>query len=342
MARFLLLILWQGCLIYGVSAQSFTVDDLIALSNLPPKKFDNYMTDKGYFSTGKHVENDATAFTFIEKQKHNLGDSVFESRSVGLYKLKGDYCFTFNTTSANEFNQGFTQLKSGDFVSGRNKDSTQFPVFFQRRNLRVYLSSMVEDGDTVYTFLLKRKELPGHVQFAEDLLNFDSHEFLLSYFGEGNVKRDVYYFSASEVKKCSVLYGNSDRQVVFVWKDQDNLCDLSYILISGIMPTEIGVPFNDYIARNKWPFKCGVYAGMSIRDLLELNGSDFAFYGFDSEFAMMVEPVNTGNLDFKKVGIMLASLDGAGPPLLQRAKVSATHAVENRIALHVFYVILTP
>ena len=342
MARILLLILLQACFVNGLKAQAFSVDDLMTLSSLSPKKFDNYMTEKGYFSGGRQMQNEAMAFTFIEKQKPQINDSAFESRSVGLYKEDDQYCFAFNTTCQKEYQQGLQKLMNGDFFYGENKDSSQSPAFFQRKNLRVYVSSAVDQGDTVYTFILKRKQLPNLVHFAEDLLHFDSHEYLISYFGEANVKRDVYYFSENKVKKCSVLFGNTNQQVVFVWEDENNLCKLSYILVSGIIPTENSVPFNDYISRNKWPFKCGIYSGMSIRDLLALNGSDFTFYGFDSEFAMMVEPVNTGNIDFTKVGIMLTSLDGAGPPLLKRAKVSAEHAVENRIALHVFYIMLSP
>ena len=205
----------------------------------------------------------------------------------------------------------------------------------------MYVSSEIEDDSLVYTFLLKKRELPSSVQFAEDLLSFDSHEYLVSYFGETNVQKDVYYFSEKKIKKCSVLFGNSNRQVVFVWEDENNLCKLSYILISGILPTENGLPFNDNIGRNKWVFKSGIYSGMSIRDLLRLNGKDFKFYGADSEFSMMVEPENTGNIDFKKTGIMLNSLDG-NAPLLKKAKVSAEDIVENRIALHVFYIMLTP
>lgn len=342
MARLLLLFILQGFVLNVLTAQSFTVDDLMTLSTLSPKKFDNYMVEKGYMSGGRRMQDDAIAFTFFEKQKPQPGDSVFESRSVGLYKKDNEYCFAYHTTSLAEYQQGLQQLMNGDFYYGEKKDTSQSPLFFQRRNLRVYPSSAIEDGMPVYTFLLKKKELPSNVNFAEDLLNFDSHHYLAGYFGEENVQKDVYFFSEEKIKKCSVLFGNSNRQVVFVWEDENNLCDLSYILISGILPTENGLPFTDNISRNKWEFKCGVYSGMSIRDLLVLNGSDFTFYGFDSDFAMMVEPVNTGSLDFKKMGIMLTSLDGVGPALLKRPKVSAEHAVENRVALHVFYIMLKP
>jgi hypothetical protein len=304
------------------------------------------MHDKGYVSGGRRMQDDAMAFTFIEKKKLDPEDTIaiIENRSVGLYKKDNEYCFAFNTTCKKEYEDGLLILKN-NFVQGESGDtSVSAPLFFQKGNMTVHVSSAIAEEDTslVYTFLLKRKPLPSYVQFAEDLLQFDSHELLISYFGAANVKKDVYYFSEKKIKKCSVLYGNSNRQVVFVWDDEKNLRVLSYILVASILPTETGLPFNDNISRNKWAFKSGIYSGMSIRDLLRLNGNDFKFYGLDSEFSMMVEPEITGNIDFKKTGIMLSSLDGAGPAILKRAKVSAEDVVENRIALHVFYIMLTP
>lgn len=345
MAKILLLFISLGILVSNTHGQSFNFDDLVALSTLSPKKFDNYMHEKGYVSGGRRMQDDAMAFTFFEKKKLTPEDTIIENRSVGLYKKDDQYCFAFNTTCRRDYEDGLVRLKTANFAQGELEDtSATAPLFFQKGNMTVHVSSGPGEEDTslTYTFLLKKKPLPPGVQFAEDLLAFDSHELLASYFGVANVKKDVYYFSEKKIKKCSVLFGNSNRQVVFVWEDERNLRGLSYILIAGILPTETGVPFNDNISRNKWAFKSGIYSGMSIRDLLRLNGQDFKFYGLDSEFSMMVEPENTGNIDFKKTGIMLTSLDGAGPPLLKRAKVSAEDVVENRVALHVFYIMLTP
>jgi hypothetical protein len=340
MARILLILILQG-FICSIQAQQFTVDDLVTLSSLSPKKFDNYMQDKGYKSGGRVMQDDAMAFTFFEKRKITPEDSIFETRRVGLYKKDKAYCFAFHTTCKKEYEDGLMRLKSSKFFQGENPDSSHAPLFFQKRNLTVHVSTEVEDDSLMYTFLLKKQELPSSVQFAEDLLGFDSHEYLVSYFGEANVQKDVYYFSEKKIKKCSVLYGNSNRQVVFVWEDENNLCKLSYVLVSGILQTENGLPFTDNIGRNIWTFKSGIYSGMSIRDLLRINGNDFKFYGVDSEFSMMVEPVNTGNIDFTKTGVMLTSLDGRAP-ILKKAKVSAEDIVESRIALHVFYIMLTP
>jgi len=341
MARILLILKLQVFLICVVQAQSFTVDDLVTLSSISPKKFENYMKEKGYLAGGKSMHDDALAFNFFEKRKVTPEDTVFENRRVGLYKEDKAYCFAFYTTCHKEYEDGLRKLKNGNFLYVETEDTSQSPLFFQKKNLTMHVSSDIEEGSPVYTFLLKRKQPPEAVQFAEDLLYFDSHEYLVSYFGEKNVQKDAYYFSEKKVKKCSVLFGNSNQQAVFVWEDEDNLCKLSYVLVSGILPTENGLPFNDNIGRNKWLFKSGIYSGMSIRDLVKLNGSDFSFHGINSEFSLMVEPVNTGNIDFKKIGIMLTSLDGESA-LLKKAKVSAEAAVENRIALHVFYIMLTP
>lgn len=339
MAKLLLLFIAQGFLISLVRAQSFQVDDLVALSTLPPKKFDNYMHENGYSPGIKSMQDDALAFTFFEKKKKGKPDSVIVNRRVSLFKQEKDYCFAFYTTSVKEYHAGLNYLRA-NFFYGSNQDSSQSQLY-QHKNMTIEASQSLEDGTITYSFLLKRKELPENVNFAEDLLSFDSHELLATFFGEQNVKRDVYYFSEKKLKRCSVLFGNSNRQVVFVWEDENNLRKLSYILISGVLPTEDGMPFHDNISRNKWPFKSGIYSGMSIRDLLDINGKDFTFYGEDSEFSMMIEPGNTGNIDFKKTGIMLASLDGS-PGILRKAKVSAAAAIENHIALHVFYIMLTP
>ena len=73
-----------------------------------------------------------------------------------------------------------------------------------------------------------------------------------------------------------------------------------------------------------------------------INKRDFKFFGIESDYSMMIEPENTGYIDFKRVGVMLSSLDGTSVPLLKKQKVSAEEAIENHLALHVFYIMLTP
>ena len=78
-----------------------------------------------------------------------------------------------------------------------------------------------EDSTHEYCFKLTIRKMPAKIKYAEDLLQFDSHEFLTSFFGKQNVKKDLYYFSEKELQKCSVLFSGSRYQVVFVWGDEN-------------------------------------------------------------------------------------------------------------------------
>jgi hypothetical protein len=144
------------------------------------------------------------------------------------------------------------------------------------------------------------------------------------------------------LKNCSVLFGNSGRQVVFVWQDETNMRTLSYILICGIMPTVSAAQFEGHIIPNEWRLKNGLRCGMSLKELIGLNGKDFEFYGDRSDFPLMVDPEKSGDIDFKKTGIMLNCLACNGSPLMNKTKVSAEDAVNNSLPLYVFNIMVSP
>ena len=60
---------------------------------------------------------------------------------------------------------------------------------------------------------------------------------------------------------------------------------------------------------NKWRSTQGIYLGMTLRDLEQLNGAPIEFYGWDSEQPGIVSPKNKGKIDFKKLGVQLNCLD---------------------------------
>ena len=148
-------------------------------------------------------------------------------------------------------------------------------MLFQKENISIQATSELQDSIMQYTFKLKIKEIPSSVMYAEDLLQFDSHEFLASFFGAQNVKKDMYYFSEKELKKCSVLFSGTPRQAVFVWGDENNLNNLSYILISNVLHTKGAEKNNPLSGNNEWKFQNGIHAGMAIRDLLKDQRNGF-------------------------------------------------------------------
>jgi hypothetical protein len=118
--------------------------------------------------------------------------------------------------------------------------------------------------------------------------------------------------------------------------------DLSYVLISGVLPTEEGLKYQMKIPENQWELRSGVYSNMSLRELLKLNGEDFNFFGTASEFAFSAEPKVTGDVDFKKVGVVFGCLNCINDPFIKKEKVSAAEAMDHGLSLYVFYIMLNP
>jgi len=320
-----------------------SVDDLLTLTTLSPKNFDSYMNKKGFLSGGRSMRDNAMAVTFFEKRSSS--DTAVINRSVDLYKKDGSWCFVLRTSSPVEFQEGRNILKKAGFFYDNAKDSANTPsLLFQKRDITVMANAGIKDESNEYSFELKKKELPdpGAIRSGEDLFKFDSHEHLVSFFGAANVKEDIYHFSDTELKKCSVLYGNSNQQVVFIWDDERNLYKISFLIIGGVLPTASAAQYTGSISQNTWKLKNGLCAGMRIKDLLKLNGNDFEFYGRNSEFAFMVEPVNTRNIDFKRIGIRLDCFDCNDEMLLNREKVSAAEVVERGLAIHVSSIMIAP
>lgn len=353
MGKYLLTLTASICIAYSVQSQSLTVDDLLSLSSVSPKNIDAWLNKKGFVTAGKSLQENFDEKTFIEnrkakaksKAKSKQKDTLAIVRSIDLYKKDNSEYYVLHTSSKQEFADGCNRLKKGGFLydSSKTKD-LNLPMFFQKRNISVVTNFSMRDDSPDYTFVLQKKGLPkqGDIQYAEDLLRFDSHEYLVSFFGQRNVKQDVYYFTEKELKKCSVLFPNTNQQVTFVWNDETTLSKLSYILISGILPTKGGVQFSASVSQNKWTLKNGIYSNISIRELLDLNEGDFEFYGRDSEFSYMVVPESNGNIDFKKIGITLGCFDCASSSLLDQRKISVRSAIERGLAMHVIYIMILP
>lgn len=66
---------------------------------------------------------------------------------------------------------------------------------------------------------------------------------------------------------------------------------------------------NRTVQHNLWRSNQGIYSGMSLQELQDLNGGDLNFYGWHLEQAGMLAPRNSGNINFKRVGIVLNCLN---------------------------------
>ncbi|MEO5781954.1 MAG: hypothetical protein ABIQ07_01705 [Ginsengibacter sp.] len=150
----------------------------------------------------------------------------------------------------------------------------------------------------------------------------------------------MYYLSEKELKKCSVLFSGTPRQAVFVWGDDNNMNDLSYVLVSNILPTEGAKKSSSFTGNNEWQLKNGICPGMALKDLLKINEVDFDIYGNKSELAFIVKPNESGKVDFRKTAVMLSCHECFDNKIFDQKLVSALDVAKANLPMRVFDVVI--
>ncbi len=300
------------------------------------------MHKKGFILSSSKSDGDTIGASFFQKVKANKTD-IGPKRSIDIYLKDYSKYFTLHTSSLTEYLDGQKCLiKTGFFYDHKKNVSKESSILFQKGNTTIEATPEVQDGIQQYAFKLKEKEIPSSVMYAEELLQFDSHEFLTSFFGEQNVKKDMYYFSEKELKNCSVLFSGTRRQAVFVWGDENNLNNLEYILVTNVLPTAGAQLNNPLTGNNEWQFKNGIHAGMPIKELLKINEMDFDIYGNESELAFMVKPKEKGKIDFNKTAVMLSCSNCFDDKMFSQKVVSALDVAKANLPMRVYDVIIYP
>jgi len=329
--------------LYGgkASCQSFSVHDLLDLADLPWNGINNYMFKKG-FILNHNVQKDSIDASFIPKAKIKK-KPVQIRQGVDFYQKNNSRYFVFHSLDLDDYQNGERRLIKSGFVYDKKKDvSKDSLILFQKKNISVLASIGMKDSVAEYTFQLKQRKIPDSILYAEDLLQFDSNEFLESYFGEKNVTKDLYYFSEKQLKRCSVLFNGTLYQAAFVWGDENNLDDLSYIIVSNLLPTKDGKQNSIVNENNAWKFQNGVHHGMDLKDVLRLNEADFDIYGIKSDFAFMVDPGNKGKINFKKTALMFNCRDCSDNNIFEQPYISALDIVKAKLPMRVFDIIIYP
>jgi sorbitol-specific phosphotransferase system component IIA len=342
MKRIFLILILQNFALFNASSQSFTVRDLLTLANLPSKNIGPFMKKNGFVLYSSNPGIDTMITSFIPKIKFNKNHSS-PQRSIDLYEQHDSKSFVLPISSLSEYLDGQQSLIKSGFVYDNKKDiSKELSILFQKGNITIVANKEVQDSITQYTFILKEKKIPDSIVYAEDLLQFDSHEFLVTFFGGKNVKKDMYYFSEKELKKCSVIFSGTRHQAVFVWGDENNLSNLSYVLVSNVLPTEGSKDNLPLDGNNEWKFQSGIRSGMPIKDLLRLNEMDFYVYGNKSDLAFMAKPGETGKINFKKTAIMFSCSDCYGNEIMDQTEISALDIAKAHLSMRVFDIIIYP
>ena len=331
------------CNLHG---QEFSAKDFLFASSVSSKKLESYLSRNNFLPGGSkfHDGNQVNIYRFLKPQKNKKKkDTLNIHRTIEIFRTKNNFSFTYLTSLKNEFDESLLELKESGFFCGNEKDTAG--ILFQRKNITVLASILKEaDNDTLYSLVINQQELPlpENIQFAEDLLQFYSHEYLVSVFGSVNVVKDLYYFSEKEVAKCSVLFPKTSRQAVFIWEDDSNLCKPGYLIIGGNMNASSISNYDGVIGENVWNSKEGIYSGMSLNSLMSLNGNSFKFYGKNSQSPYMIVPENTGTLNFKTKRVVLGCLNPTGSRLLNNPMVSADEILTDNLGIYVYMMLIMP
>ena len=287
-----------------IKSQSFTVNDLVNLASLPSSTIDKFMKNKGFELSCNEPDGDTVLARFIPKPKRKKTGEAPEKMVDVRFEPDAKY-YTLDMLSSKDYLGGRKSLlKAGFYCADIDNLSNETPMLFQKANLTILATTGILDGVEHYCFILKQKKIPAEVNYAEDLLQFDSYQYLASFFGRQNINNDLNYFAKNELKKCSVLFDGTGRKSVFVWDNSQNLDHLLFIILSNKITTE-GADKDSTLARKtSWPFHNGLYTGMSIKELLNLNEMEFHIYGRNADLAFMVVPELTGKIDFIKTAVI--------------------------------------
>lgn len=334
-----------GCLTICVYSQGLSVDDFIELSSCAPKKLESLISKKGFIPSNRALDEGNITEVWMQASK-TTDSSLFPTvRQISKHQEGNEILFCFQTTSKTEHDVAVSRLKTEGFYYGNskfNKDSSA--VLFQRRNITVKAYSYLEEDVTYYCLLFNNKPVASarSIVYADDLLQFTSHEYLVTTFGEKNVKKDRYHFDENEINNCSVLFPNTPRQAVFIWQDQQNYTGLNQLVISGNLPTDGAIGFHQQIGENSWMLTDGIHFNMKLEELIRANGEDVYFYGRNTDYNLMVVPQKKGQIDFTTTGIILDCINCDGNSLLDQKVISSSEAIDNSLRLHIGLIILVP
>jgi len=326
--------------------QQLSADKLLDMLSLPLSKLESQLLHKKYQYTGIEFSGD-TAFNIYQPRpagKRKDPDQVRRkfTRSV----LKHTFTLTYETTSAEEYRDFTGELKKKGFYCEYEKDKTVSPssYLYQQGLYTADVSTKKIYDTTWYAFRFHKKILPyaNDLKFADDLLQFTSHEYLVHYFGENNVKKDIYYFGGEDIVKCSVLFMNSNRQVIFIWSDGLNNRKIENLLFGGRHKLKSQAMNTKFIADNNWWLKSGIRAGMSLFELRTLNKKSIAFCGGDAPNPGLVLPESSGRIDFKNKDVILACMTCTDDKYLSTKIMSADKAMGEGRNFFIFTIVLYP
>lgn len=321
---------------YNCLAQSVDLKELTNLLDLAPGKLESHLQKKGY---RRAFEEQGNGIYFERADKSGDRSDV---RGFRIVPQQEDFELDYQTTSPEEYGLLKAALKSNGFVSPATSDDAG-PVLYQRQNVTIESFRTKADTNVFYVLRASKINLPRakDIVSAEDLLSLNGQQYLIDLFGSANVKKDWFYFTENDSNACSVIFPNTSREAIFIWNDQVNMRDISFIVIGGSLRTKDATSLSP-VSHNEWQSKQGLYCGMTLPEVTAMNGAPVKFYGWKAASAGYLAPNNKGRLDFGRVGLVFNCMNCAFLRLGNEAIVDSDQAREENQKVFVTTMIILP
>lgn len=326
----------------GLRAQMPALQELLAYPDQPDKKLEQTLTRLGFAAVDRTHLPDTVYYTW--KTSADADSSKAITRSISKCSSNGTTLYFYQTTSRDEFARLLAEGERIGVACAEPPSVQSLPLLLQYQQM-LMLAYVDQSADMKrYTLRIEKKPLPAvkQLQWAEQLLLFDSDELLAAYFGRDQVKKDLYYFSEKEINRCSILFPNTPRQAIFIWEDQANRRVIDQIIIGSMTTSGQLAGYAGALDGNTWQFRNGIEFNMRLDQLLHTNEEDIQFYGRRSPYYLMLKPGTKGKVDFSGTGIVFDCLNCVGDPFLNTELVSGKAAVTEGLRLHISLVILWP
>lgn len=311
------------------------MSELVSLTGNTSAKFDQHIGRKGYKAPHWGNSPDSTVYVYYDKK-----NGPQEEMCIVKCNEPNKTRVRFQTPHEEEFKRLETGLQSEGYLY-TEKDQVGL---YQKGLLCVHTWKKAEGDKTTYFFEVEKKTLPKarDIVYAEDLLSLSSHEYLAAVYGDANVKKDFFYFSDEEVNKCSVLFPNTPMQVIFIWKDEASRRDIDFILLGGQLRAQSSAGYDRPVVQNTWQSKQGIQSGMSLKELYGLNDNDIQIYSWGSDRPGVVDATTKGNLNFKKLSLVLNCFDCNDDKLSAATSLKASNLINEGRRVFVSTIVLMP
>ena len=138
-----------------------------------------------------------------------------------------------------------------------------------------------------------------------NLFNIISETELLKIFGEENIVKDSTYNINGKKVYINIVYPKTKDQVEIYWTKKDGKNTISTIKQTALFDDSN----NNYLLETRWKTSFGLKLGTTLKEIEELNGCPFIFYGFGWDNGGFISEFNGGKLSKLPIALQIGIAD---------------------------------